>query len=352
MIDWTKSMSQTFEFYEIDPISWKDKKLLKNIKSCSISMDSDAETLGSASIETTEIMYEMYVRIYLIATQNTITEKVPLGVFLIQTPSVSFDGKVASVSIDAYTPLLELKENQPPLGYALLKGDNIMEEAYKIVRDNCRVPVVETECDKTLNKNFVANTSDKWIRFIIDLIAQAQYHLYLDENGRILFAPDQKIDELQPVWTFNDDNSSILLPDISLQHDIYGIPNVVEVIANVNNQVYVSRIVNDDPNSPTSTVRRGREITYRDSQPALSGYPTQEMVDEYAENLLKTLSSVQYTVNYTHGYCPVRVGDCVRLNYKRAGFDDVKAKVISQSINCDSGCSVSEQAIFTKNLWK
>ena len=351
-IDWTKSMNQTFEYYEIDPISWTDKKLLKNIKSCSISMNNDAETLGSASIETTEIMDEMYIRIYLIATQNNITEKVPLGVFLIQTPSVSFDGKVASVSIDAYTPLLELKENQPPLGYALLKGDNIMNEAYTIIRDNCRVPVIKTESTKTLNKDFIANTSDKWIRFITDLIAQAQYHLYLDEMGRILFAPDQKISELQPVWTFNDDNSSILLPDISLEHDIYGIPNVVEVVANVNNQIYISRVVNDDPNSPTSTIRRGREITYRDTQPTLSGYPSQEMVDEYAENLLKNLSAVQYKVSYTHGYCPVRVGDCVRLNYKNAGFDDVKAKVISQNINCDSGCSVSEQAVFTKNLWK
>lgn len=351
-IDWTKSMSQTFEYYEVDPISWKDKRILKNITSCSINMESDADTLGSASIETTEILNEMYIRIYLIVSQGDINDKIPLGVFLVQTPSVSFDGKISTVSIDAYTPLLELKENQPPLGYALLKGDNIMEEAYRIVRSNCRVPVIETRSEKTLDKNFIANTNDKWIKFIIDLISQAQYHLYLDEMGRILFAPNQKISELQPVWTFNDDNSSILFPEISLSHDIYGIPNVVEVVSNVNNQIYISRIINDDPNSPTSTIQRGREITYRDTQPSLPGFPTKDQVDEYAENLLKTLSSVQYTISYTHGYCPVRVGDCVRLNYKKAGLNDIKAKVISQNIKCDSGCSVNEQAIFTQNLWK
>ena len=72
---------------------------------------------------------------------------------------------------------------------------------------------------------------------------------------------------------------------------------------------------------------------------------------EYAERLLRELSSVEYKVSYSHGYCPVRVGDCVRLNYKRAGIADIKAKVISQSIPCEPGCTVDETAVFTTKLW-
>lgn len=49
-----------------------------------------------------------------------------------------------------------------------------------------------------------------------------------------------------------------------------------------------------------------------------------------------------------HGYCPVRVGDCVLLNYERAGLKNIKAKVISQSINCGIGCTVEETAVFVK----
>lgn len=352
MIDWTKSMEQTFEYYEVDPNTWKDIKPINNIKSCTISRDSEAETLGSASIDIVDMVGECYIRVYLIAIQNGIKEKYPLGTFLAQTPNSSFDGKVREVSIDAYTPLLELKENQPPLGYSLLKGDNIMKEAYTIVRDNCRVPVIETESDKTLNSNFVANTDDKWIKFTSDLIAQAKYEFDLDELSRILFKPKQRFDELQPVYTFDDGNSSILYPETSLKHDLYGIPNVVEVVCSTGTEVYTARVINDDPNSPTSTVRRGREIKYQETNPKLSGIPTEEQLDEYAKNLLVSLSSVEYTITYTHGYCPVRLGDCVRLNYKKAGLNDVKAKVISQSIKCEPGCSVKETAIFTKNLWK
>ena len=352
MINWSESMQQTFEYYEVDPNTWKDKKLLDFVKSSSINRDSGTETLGSASIDIDNTLGECYIRIYLVVSQNGVKEKIPLGIFLVQTPSSNFDGKVRTVSMDAYTPLLELKEKPTPLGYSLLKDENIMEQAYMIVRENCRAPVVKTESDKLLQSNFVANNGDTWLTFVRDLIAQAKFELQLDEEGKIMFAPKQTVNELQPVYTYNDDNSSILLPEVSLKHDIYGIPNIVEVVCSTGTEVYYAKVKNEDPNSPTSIQARGREIIYRDTSPNLPGFPTKEQIDEYAENLLKTLNSVEYQISYSHGYCPVRVGDCVRLNYTKAGLIGIKAKVISQNIKCDSGCTVSETAIFTKNLWK
>ena len=80
--------------------------------------------------------------------------------------------------------------------------------------------------------------------------------------------------------------------------------------------------------------------------------PNQEYLDLYADNLLGELSSVQHKISYSHGYCTVRCGECVRLNYERAGIKNVKAKVITQDIDCTSGCKVTETAIYTTNLWK
>ena len=128
--------------------------------------------------------------------------------------------------------------------------------------------------------------------------------------------------------------------------------NVVEVIYSSGHDRYYSRVVNDDESSPTSVINRGREIVHRVTDPQFVGDPTKKQVDLYAEKLLSSLSSLEYTVTYTHGYCPVRIGDCVRLNYTRAGLKDVKAKVISQSIKCDTECSVSEKAVFTTKLWR
>lgn len=351
MADWLKSMQQTFEYYVVDPGTWKDVSRIDNIKKTTINRDSEAETLGSATIDITESVGECYIRVYLITIQNGVREKHPLGTFLVQTPSSSFNGKIRNVSMDAYTPLMELKENPPPLGYSVAKDTNIMAIARQLAHENARAPIVGANCEEKLYNDFVSNTDDTWLSFLIDLIANAKYTFELDELGRILFSPKQDISALQPVWTYNDDNSSILYPDISMEHDLYGIPNVVEVAFSMDSNVYYARVVNDDSNSPISTVNRGREITHRVTNPTFSGIPTNAEVEAYAKKLLSELSTLEYTVSYTHGYCPVRLGDCVRLNYTRAGITNVKAKVISQSIECSSGCKVTEKAVFTSKLW-
>lgn len=352
MTDWTASMQQTFEYYIVDPGTWKDKKKIDNVISSTINRDLETETLGSASINIIESLGECYIRIYLITIQNGIKSKYPLGTYLIQTPSYSFDGKITNVTMDAYTPLLELKENPPPLGYSILKDANILENAYRIVREQVRAPVVETYDRETLYSDFVANTDDTWVTFVRDLLANAKYTLGLDELGRVLFLPNQKTAALQPVWEFDDSNSSIIYPQLDIDHDLYGIPNVVEVIYSNGQEYFNARVVNDDPNSPTSTINRGREITHRVTNPDMIGNPTENQIEEYAKNLLKEMSSLEYTITYTHAYCPVRIGDCVRLNYSRAGINGIKAKVISQSIKCEPGCPVTETAVFTTDLWR
>lgn len=352
MPDWLKSMQQTFEYYVVDPGTWKDSKKLDNVKSCTISRDSDAETLGSATIDVTDSVGECYIRVYMVTIQNGIRERFPLGTYLVQTPSSTFNGRTRDVSMDAYTPLLELKEKMPPLGYSIFKHENVMDMVYRLTKENVRAPVVKTVSDSKLYYDFIADPEETWITFLTSLMSNAKFTYSLDEMGRILFSPKQDTASLQPVWTYNDDNSSILYDEITINHDLYGIPNVVEVSYSNGYDSHYARVVNDDPNTPISTVNRGREIIHRVSNPDFIGIPLDFQIDEYANQLLRELSSVEYTVSYTHGYCPVRLGDCVRLNYSRAGITDIKAKVISQSIKCEPGCPVSEKAVFTAKLWR
>lgn len=482
MIDWSASMQQTFEFYEVDPVSWRDRKPLNNIKSCTINRDPEAETLGSATFDVTESVGECYVRVYLIATQGDITEKIPLGTYLVQTPTSTFDGRVRNVSMDAYTPLLELKEKYPPIGYFVKKDTKVMKTACSLLAENCRAPVgglilnkekpteLTFPSDTKLTYNFVAETDDSWLSFISDLITAAytstyykvdhrngiyfvtneridivdgnilenikttrgdqvysgterkitrvrycvnssnvyykveeqngewvktsvvvstptygalvgaktstgediylgyvsetnsilycavdndtRYRLSLDELGGIFFIPEQDINAMQPVWIYNDDNSSILYPELTMDHDLYDIPNIVEILYSDGNIMYHATARNDDPNSPISTVNRGREIVHRITNPNLFGTPTQKRVEELAKKELEERSSIEYTITYTHGYCPVKVHDCVRFNYIAAGITNVKAKVIHQSIKCEPGCPVTEKAVFTVKLWE
>ena len=351
MPNWTKSMKQTFEYYIVDPYTWKDKESLTTVIDSRVDIDSESETRGSASFTTTTILGECYIRIYLITIQNGIKEKFPLGTYLVQTPSYSFDGKVMNVTLDAYTPLTELKENKPTIGYYIPKGTNVMDTAYNMVNDHSRCPVVKPNDSECLFYDFVAEQDDSWITYINDLINSVNYYIDLDELGRVIFKPKQRTETLQPTWIYTDDNSSILHPAVSLDNDLYGIPNIVEVIYSTDEYYIYSKVKNTDSDSPISIVNRGREVIHRVTDPDISGTPSQGKVDKYAEDLLKEMSSLQYSITYTHGYCPVKVGDCVLLNYKRVGLNNVKARVISQSISCIPGTPVEEKVIFTIKLW-
>ena len=364
MPDWTKSMQQSFEYYIVDPGTWKDLRKLDIVKTSSISRDSEAETLGSASFAVTDTLSECYIRTYLVTVQNGVTERHALGTHLIQTPSSKFNGRVKDITLDGYTPLLELKDNQPPIGYFIEKDKDVMEEAYRLVRENARAPVTKGASKAKTKSEFVADSSDTWLTYLSDLIANqtegadsvnrsiTQYKFDVDAMGEILFAPVQDVDVMQHRWTYTDDNSSILYPEISVDHDLYGIPNVVEVIYSNGNVNWTARVENNDTASPISIKNRGREIVHRVINPSFPGHPWKEQIDEYAKQLLKALSTLQCTITYTHGYCPVRLGDCVMLNYSRAGITDVKAKVISQNIKCEPGCPVTEKAVFNIKLWE
>lgn len=357
MPNWTESMQHTYEYYMVDPKTWGDTGSIDTVKQSSISRDGNAETLGSASFDVTDSIGEGYVRTYLKTLQNGVTERYPLGTYLVQTPSSSFDGITKSMTMDGYTPLLELKEKMPPVGYYIPKGANALQLAYQLTRENVRAPVIKpaniiNEKHK-LSYDFVADTDDTWLTYLGDLLNDISYEYIIDEMGRIGFAPKQTLTALQPIWTYNDDNSSILYPELTMDRDLYGIPNVVEIIYSKNDKTLRSIRKNEDLNSPVSIQSRGREILYRMTNPELpGGDPDQDQLDRFTEEVLKEISSIEYTVTYTHGYCPVRLGDCVRLNYSRAELNNVKAKVISQSIGCTPGCPVTETAVFTAKLWK
>lgn len=396
-IDWTASMQQTFEFYKVDPDTWSNTEKLNQVISAQITWDESNETLGSASIETTEIMDECYIRIYLICNQNGVRYEFPMGTFLVQTPEESHNSGLIKVTMDAYTPLLELKDNMPPYGYTAMRGWNTLATVSDLVSENCRAPVVRVypnapkynaestysegaivtydnvryEClsdilvaeewnashwvpiDKIVEKNTVSDFgNDSWLSFLTGLLATAELKFGLDEMGRILFVADQDDVAIKPIWTYDDGNSSILYPDVKVTRDLYGVPNVVEVLYSDETGTRFCRVENTDPDSPVSIPRRGRQVVYRENNPDIfSSIPGETQLKDYTENLLRKLSALEYSISYTHGYCPVRVGDAVWINYERAGLTDIRAVVTSQQITCRPGCAVSETAKFTRKLW-
>lgn len=344
MADWTSSMEQTFEYYTVDPTSWKERGRIDTVLDCSISHDFESDQLSTATFTITEALDECYIRPYLVVIQNGIKERFCLGTYLAQRTSSSFNGAYPEIEFEAYSPLQELDEKLPALGSYIPKGENILEQAYLRMGENMRAPIVRPSATAKLTDDFIAEDNDSELTFCRDLVAQAGYHLELDETGQVLFAPDTLLASMQPVWTYTDDNASIMQADISDTKDLYNIPNVVEVIYSGTSRVLTGIARNTDENSIVGIPRRGREVIKRITDPSFSGEPTAAMVQSFAEQKLEELSTLTCELNYKHAYNGVRIGDCVRMNYTAAGLTDIKARVTAQSFDCENSMQVSETA--------
>ena len=370
MIDWTASMKQTYEFYIVNPISGMNVSKLDKVTGATINRDISSDTQVSGSIEYDGELDEAYVRVYLVAEQGDELEKIPLITMLCQTPSVKFNGKRKTTSITGYSPLLELQNVYPPIGYTIPRwrgGENTVS-IYNLIPEICRsnmrcqvldMPNPDGDYDisqKIFFEPVVSDPQQSWFEFVNQLLKSANYFARVDEFGRIYFSKNHTISKMAPVWTYDSNNSSILSSDISIDRDLYGIPNVVEVIATTTNGSTQSfRAVNNDINSPVSVSSRGREVVLRMINPEKLGKIASDdtiPIQNFAYQQLEEASSLQYSISYKHGYCGVNIGDCVRINYPQAGIINEKAYVVTQKIDCKTGCEVEEKALFTKKLFE
>lgn len=347
MIDWTMGMRQTYEFREVDPGTWRDIRVMGEVTSAEIDTDDTLETKGYAKFEAGEGVGECYIRTYIVCEQDGETETHCLGTHLAQTLPAEHDGKSKSVNIEAYTPLIELKEKPMPVCYSIPAGANIAEMVESIAADNCRAPVDSCPGGDVLSEPFTAQTDWTCLDYLSKLAAKAGRTLMPSPEGRITQVPMREAASLAPVFAFDDGNASITLPDIADECDYYGVPNVVEVVWSGPSGCVTARAVNDDPESPLSVQARGREIPFRDTSPNLED-PTQEEAQEYAEAMLRKKSHLLHTVKFTHGFVPhVRKGDCVRLDFDRAGVHTL-AVVTAQKAKCETGCTIEATAVYTE----
>ena len=372
-VDWTKSMQQTFEFYTVDPNNWYDDQKLENIISCDLTHDLTSDKRGNASITVTESLPESYIRTYLVVAQAGYMHKICLGTYLYMTSSDSFDGMKHNITMTGYTPMVELEEKLPPLGFHIIgitnrkhSGDAPMvTDAIKdIVTTYTRCEIENrTVIQKPLLNDFVAGTNDNFLTVINNILNASslqQYILTVDEWGTIIVKDKPVLEDAIPTYIYTDDNSSILLPSLDTNDDIYGIPNVVEVLYTGDKRLPAIRVIvkNEDPTSIVSIPARGRKIAKRFTITNIaapvndySEAAVRAQVTAQAERLLEAASTINKTISYSHGYCDVKVGDTVLINYERAGVTGIRAKVVSQRISCKPGCQVDEQAVYTKKLW-
>jgi hypothetical protein len=329
-----------------------DDERLDGFTGGEIAFDLDDEELGSATLNADANMGidDQYVRIYQVVEQQRSAERFCMGTFLVLCPTEDFDGTRAMVDANGYTPLHELADDVVPVGYAV-QGD-AAQGAASLMGRHLRAPVIRPATSVNLDGHFAAQDDESYLSYVKSMLATAKMRLKLDARGNVGVEPMRDAAAMRPVWTFADDEVSVILPEISDESKLRDVPNVVRVVYSTEETCLVAEAVNDDPDSPASTVTRGRRVTHVERNPELPENPQQIDLEYYAKRKLRELSTYENEITFSHAYIPeVTVGSAVRLDYGVAG-KRVTVLVEAQGITLDEACTVECRGVYTTNVWR
>ncbi|MCI8425644.1 MAG: hypothetical protein HFJ72_08325 [Adlercreutzia sp.] len=353
MIDWDGEMAQSFSFFEVSPLTWQNVRRLARIGSAELTFDAADDLRASATLASAEDIGECYVRARLDVRQGRESASFVLGTFLAQTASRTRGSASVSYDIDGYSPLLELADDCPPLGYYVGAGRNVLDAVCDIAVEHCRAPVVRAASAAALAEPFVAEPDGTWLDFLAALAAKAERTVEVDPMGRIVLAPVRAPSAMRPVCALGPSGHRIVLPDATDDRDLFGIPTSVQLVwSGADGATLSATAHNDNPDSATSRQSRGRTILDRltdvDLPDGLSAAEAQARLDQMAREELGRRGCLEHQVSYERGFLPnVGVGSCVYLDMEPLGVQS-RAVITSQTISCGTSCRVSETSTFTE----
>lgn len=349
-MDWTRSLAISWRYALVDPDTWLDTGELPYVRSCKVDWDAETDVLLSGSLEVDgDLSSECYVRVWCDASQDGTAERHAVATLLCQTAKGSTEGTVLTRSVDAYSPLLELADDMPPVGWSV---SGSADEAIALVCSHMRAPVVPYESGVTLAAPVVCSEDESWLDMLWAVCEEAGLSFALDGMGRLVLSRKAEPWALLPVTTLSDtDERGVMFAKRSGETDIFGIPNHFEAIRSETGSWVKGEAWNDDPASEVSTLRRGRTKTKRESNPdGLPAGASQAAADAYARTRLREESVITRTYELRVGYMPLRLGDAVRLDDSKLGVDEV-VTVGAMGLECTVEAALSITATSTEELW-
>lgn len=359
MADWTKPFEAAYSWWRVPRSSFDpdfsagffdtgyETERVDNITSGRIEVNNDTKTFETATVNCVgplDVGTDL-LRCHMTATfEDGTTEDVVLGTFLVNVPARDVHGSYEECEARLDGRLMELADDAFESVYVIPKGRNGASYYARVVR-NCGLTFAEDDWPtdlpyKAMDTMFafgLTADSDEPGGSKLDFIA-ALNELWgcrapkTDEYGRIEHLAPVNY-ESEPVWSFVEGINATFLSDATDERDATKVCNVVRAIYENEESTVVGIAVDDDPESPYSTVTLGRRkvatYSYQDTV-------EQSVADATAQQLLETNQSIVHRVTIKHVWCGARVGDIVELRYPSAGISG-KFAIRTQTIEVGSG---------------
>lgn len=327
----------------------------------SIERNQDTETVESASLTYAGAadLANALLRIWADLTyEDGTTESIALGTFVTDGPKREITGSgVDSTPLNLYGRLRELADDQFAQPVSLAAGSDPLSWIEATIRDAGLEVAAHDVSTYRLGSTWTLGMDDQdsdsdggdskltAINTLLDLMGWQSART--DPMGRVLLAPYVRPADRAPSWEFREGAGARFLRAMTDERDWFDTKNQIVVIYGNQDREVRGVAVDNDPDSPFSTVSRGRTVSqttsYSDVPDDMSTTELQAMADSKAAELLATAQAVIRRITFTHIYAPVTLGDVVTLDYPSGGVQG-DFSIRTQSISLTAGLPINCEA--------
>ena len=330
-MDYSKGFSSTCYAAVVDPATWRDIGRIE-LTGGTVKR-STAELAESADIDCVayDQTAERWIRIYMDTRQAGEGEHVALFTGLATSPDKDISGRLVTNSVQCYSVLKPAQDILLPLGWYAPAGYNGAELARTLLQVT-PAPVEIEGISPALSNTIIAEEKETNLSMALAVLEAIIWRLRSTGDGTIQLLPMATEAEVG----FDQSDYDCIETELEVSYDWFKCPNVFRAISDD----LTAEVRDDDPDSPLSTVSRGREIWAQETNCDLND---NEGIGEYAHRRLKELQRVTESISYDRRLHPdLRVGDLVRIHYPVQRIDGIY-RVDSQSIKLEANGKTSEE---------
>lgn len=330
------------EFFKYHLLNSKNEfvKELTNIDSCTVTYNSNTRLKQSASISITlnhNDIFNINDRIRVIHHLNGIDTVI--GTFLISTPTQVYDTSCKSISLVCYSTLWLLDANKTTKRFVVHKGTNVVNEIIRLLD----IYGIDVKIEKSLKSTSVDR---EWeigtsiLDICNDLLQSINYtSMYVNANGAFISKPYELPQMRRVDFEYNEQiKNNTVEQYIESELDLFDVPNVFVKYVNDPTVELVAVYENINPQSPTSTVHRPKNVSVEEVTDAADMQTLFDMCKRDASNVANKYHKIKFNtaINPLHSYLNTLY---VNINTVRGRFTET-----SWEIDCSTGGVMKHEA--------
>lgn len=335
-MDFSESYSTRWRLMKVNPATWEDAGEVGGFVSGSISRNctDDYPMLEAGNLtldrDVGEGLDEGYYRIEAALRQGT-SHLIPIATLFLMSANGTTQRRLTTLDVSGTSVLLGAKERIVMFGDYAPKGCDGAEYAASLLREVIQAPVV-VDGSFTLDNHVVFGKGVEYIKAVWTVLDAANWCMRINGNGVVHIGPKPS----EPSFYFDDENAKYITPGVPYTEDLTSIPNHYIAVDGTQRE----EAWNEDPDSRTSTVSRGRIVDYMDTNPIrING----ETLYSYAQRQLEEISTIVKTMSYKREYIDGLLPfDMVEGSLREVDMAG-RFRILSQNLSIGKGILVDEK---------